>query len=86
MHLVKKHSTLDYAWDVPAARTKEILLHIGGKVRCIDIMEIGDLPPFKFPVSVMSVDWQITNVWALRLSMAQGPFLWIYEPKDYPKD
>jgi vacuolar protein sorting-associated protein 13A/C len=43
-------STLDYAWDQPSARDKKILLTINGSRRSIDIMEIGDLVPFKFAV------------------------------------
>jgi Vacuolar protein sorting-associated protein len=39
-----------YAWDFPAARDKKILLTINGSRRVIDVMEIGDLVPFKFQV------------------------------------
>ncbi|GJJ09687.1 hypothetical protein Clacol_003911 [Clathrus columnatus] len=49
MHRVKRHSTLNYAWDLPATRNKELTLLINGKARRVDIMEIGNLPPFKFP-------------------------------------
>jgi hypothetical protein len=40
-----------YAWDFPAAKQKELLLTINGYRREVDILEIGDLVPFKFPVS-----------------------------------
>jgi vacuolar protein sorting-associated protein 13A/C len=40
-----------YAWDFPAAKQKELLLTINGCCREVDILEIGDLVPFKFPVS-----------------------------------
>ncbi|KAJ3515399.1 hypothetical protein NLJ89_g1777 [Agrocybe chaxingu] len=42
------HSAMGYVWDYPAARDKKILLNIGSARRTIDIMEIGDLIPFKF--------------------------------------
>jgi vacuolar protein sorting-associated protein 13A/C len=45
------HSTANYAWDYPAAREKKIMLTINNAHRAIDIMEIGDLVPFKFHVS-----------------------------------
>jgi vacuolar protein sorting-associated protein 13A/C len=41
---------MSYAWDYPAARDKKILLIIGSSRRVVDIMEIGDLMPFKFTV------------------------------------
>jgi vacuolar protein sorting-associated protein 13A/C len=41
---------MPYAWDFPAARDKKILLIIGSSRRVVDIMEIGDLMPFKFTV------------------------------------
>lgn len=47
---VKSRSSLSYAWDFPAAADKKILLSINGFRRAIDIMEIGDLVPFKFHV------------------------------------
>ncbi|KAF8516153.1 hypothetical protein BU17DRAFT_51124 [Hysterangium stoloniferum] len=50
MHRVNKHSSQNYAWDCPAARNKELLLNINGRDRKVDIMEIGNLPPFKFPL------------------------------------
>ena len=41
---------MPYAWDYPAARDKKIVLIIGSSRRVVDIMEIGDLIPFKFMV------------------------------------
>lgn len=41
---------MPYAWDYPAARDKKILLIISGARRVVDVMEIGDLVPFKFSV------------------------------------
>ena len=43
-------SAMDYAWDYPAAREKKILLIINGWRRPVDILEIGNLVPFKFSV------------------------------------
>lgn len=50
-YTVPQKSSLEYAWDAPAARDKRILLHINGSRREVDIMEIGDLVPFRFAVS-----------------------------------
>lgn len=52
-YTVPQKSSLDYAWDSPAARDKRILLSIHGSRREVDIMEIGDLVPFRFAVSAM---------------------------------
>lgn len=41
-------STMTYAWDFPAAKEKRIILSVNGSRRVVDIMEIGDLIPFKF--------------------------------------
>jgi hypothetical protein len=46
-----EHTSFPYAWDFPAAREKELLLTINGSRRLVDILEIGDLVPFKFQVS-----------------------------------
>ena len=50
MYMLEPHSSMPYAWDFPAARDKKILLVIGSSRRVVDIMEIGDLMPFKFAV------------------------------------
>ncbi|KAF9015159.1 vacuolar protein sorting-associated protein 13 [Cyathus striatus] len=42
------HSTLQYAWDNPSAYDRKIVLNISQSTRAIDIMEIGNLIPFKF--------------------------------------
>ncbi|KAF7347835.1 hypothetical protein MVEN_01541000 [Mycena venus] len=47
-YTVNSRTSLPYAWDYPAAREKKILLSINGFRRVIDVMEIGDLVPFKF--------------------------------------
>jgi len=46
---------MDYAWDYPAAREKKILLTINGWRRPVDILEIGNLMPFKFGVCVSRI-------------------------------
>lgn len=45
-----EHSFCPYAWDFPAAKEKKLLLTINGSRRAVDILEIGDLVPFKFQV------------------------------------
>lgn len=47
---LQPHTSTSYAWDNPSARDKKILLNIGSARRLVDIMEIGDLVPFKFTV------------------------------------
>ncbi|KAK7064233.1 hypothetical protein R3P38DRAFT_3417731, partial [Favolaschia claudopus] len=47
-YTVQSRTSLSYAWDYPAAREKKILLSINGFRRVVDVMEIGDLVPFKF--------------------------------------
>ncbi|KAJ7254114.1 hypothetical protein B0H12DRAFT_1202424 [Mycena haematopus] len=47
-YTVQSRTSLPYAWDYPAAREKKILLTINGFRRVVDVMEIGDLVPFKF--------------------------------------
>ena len=42
---------MDYAWDYPAARNKKIILRVNDFRRPIDVMEIGDLVPFRIAVS-----------------------------------
>ncbi|CAE6445232.1 unnamed protein product [Rhizoctonia solani] len=44
------HLSIWYAWDAPAAREKKIRLLINGHAKHVDINEIGNLPPFQFPV------------------------------------
>ncbi|KAF8974033.1 vacuolar protein sorting-associated protein 13 [Flammula alnicola] len=45
---LQPRATMPYAWDYPAARDKKIILSIGSARRVVDIMEIGNLIPFKF--------------------------------------
>ncbi|KAG9097500.1 hypothetical protein FS749_006165 [Ceratobasidium sp. UAMH 11750] len=47
---VKPHTHEWYAWDAPAAREKKIRLVINGHAKHVDINEIGNLPPFQFPI------------------------------------
>ncbi|KAI9460579.1 hypothetical protein BJY52DRAFT_1117906 [Lactarius psammicola] len=55
-----EHTSCPYAWDFPAAREKKLLLTINGSRRAVDILEIGDLVPFKFQnergIGVISMD------------------------------
>ncbi|KDQ63547.1 hypothetical protein JAAARDRAFT_29565 [Jaapia argillacea MUCL 33604] len=49
-YALKPRSSMNYAWDYPSARDKKIQLKINDARRTVDIMEIGDLVPFKFAV------------------------------------
>jgi vacuolar protein sorting-associated protein 13A/C len=40
-----------YAWDNPSLPNKALVLHVNGREREIDVREIGQLMPFKYPVS-----------------------------------
>ncbi|KAF1952441.1 vacuolar protein sorting-associated protein-like protein vps13 [Byssothecium circinans] len=42
-------SIMPYAWDYPAAKTKEIVLQANGKERHVKLAEIGNLIPLKLP-------------------------------------
>lgn len=47
------HAKLEYAWDFPASRGKKLVLDVLGARRALDILEIGDLVPFKFSVRLI---------------------------------
>ncbi|KAG5647989.1 hypothetical protein DXG03_007023 [Asterophora parasitica] len=47
-YTINAHKSVSYAWDFPAARDKKLVLKISNARRVIDIMEIGNLIPFKF--------------------------------------
>lgn len=44
-------SIMPYAWDYPAAKSKELVLVASGKERRIKLAEIGNLVPMKIPAS-----------------------------------
>ena len=50
MYNVGSQATVNYAWDYPASRDKKLILRVNDHRRQIDVMEIGDLLPFKFAV------------------------------------
>ncbi|KAF9453814.1 vacuolar protein sorting-associated protein 13 [Macrolepiota fuliginosa MF-IS2] len=47
-YTLRPRTTMDYAWDYPGVRDKKLLLTTNGSSRVVDIMEIGNLVPFKF--------------------------------------
>lgn len=51
-YTVQPHSQAPYAWDVPGVRDKKLRLKVDDATRIVDIMEIGDLIPFRFRVSL----------------------------------
>jgi vacuolar protein sorting-associated protein 13A/C len=51
-YVLHPDESMAYAWDYPAAREKKIVISIGTAQRSIDIMEIGNLIPFKFNVGI----------------------------------
>ena len=60
---VASKSTLEYAWDFPAGRNKKLVLNtVDGARRVLDILEIGDLVPFKFAVGLQVFLRLVTEV------------------------
>ncbi|KAG8963047.1 hypothetical protein FRC03_003482 [Tulasnella sp. 419] len=59
-YIVQPHHVLPYSWDAPAAGEKRLNLVLEGQNRTVDVMEIGDLVPFKFQTNrgskVVSLD------------------------------
>lgn len=55
-YALQPHSSMSYAWDYPATRDKKLVISIGNARRVIDILEIGNLIPFKFNVSTLIAD------------------------------
>ncbi|OSX67568.1 hypothetical protein POSPLADRAFT_1064162 [Postia placenta MAD-698-R-SB12] len=82
---VPRKSSLDYAWDYPAAREKRLVLTINKSRRAIDVMEIGDLVPFRFSetqgVRAVSLDVRAdAHKQVLRISN-YNPERSLYRPK-----
>lgn len=48
---IERHSSVPYAWDYPSASNKKLRLQSNEDKREIDILEIGNLVPFKFKSS-----------------------------------
>lgn len=44
-------SQMPYSWDFPAANLKELVLESGGRQRRVQLAEIGELRPARFPLS-----------------------------------
>ncbi|KAF7310912.1 hypothetical protein HMN09_00634500 [Mycena chlorophos] len=85
VYTVDPRSTAPYAWDFPAAVDKKIQLSINGFRRIVDVMEIGDLVPFKFNDGqrnrVVSLDVRAEGAkQVLRISNYNAEFS-VYKPK-----
>ncbi|KAJ7293574.1 vacuolar protein sorting-associated protein 13 [Mycena rebaudengoi] len=84
-YTVKSRTSLSYAWDLPAATDKKILLSINGFRRVVDIMEIGDLVPFKFNDNqrsrVVSLDVRADGHKQVLRITNYNPELSLYKPK-----
>ncbi|KAI9097290.1 hypothetical protein DFS34DRAFT_116945 [Phlyctochytrium arcticum] len=44
-----------YSWDFPSAEHKALILNAGGRERELDVLEMGQLVPFKYPGGIMSI-------------------------------
>ncbi|KAJ7181657.1 vacuolar protein sorting-associated protein 13 [Mycena crocata] len=84
-YTVKSRSNFPYAWDFPAASDKKILLSINGFRRVVDVMEIGDLVPFKFNDGqrnrVVSLDVRADGHKQVLRITNYNPELSLYKPK-----
>ncbi len=80
-YMVANKSRTDYAWDYPASRGKKLILSINGSRRAIDVMEIGDLVPFKFVVSELSIGERLKSSIILPHRVPKAPALsrWMCE-------
>ncbi|KAJ7492621.1 vacuolar protein sorting-associated protein 13 [Mycena latifolia] len=85
VYTVNSRTSLPYAWDFPAASDKKILLSINGFRRVIDVMEIGDLVPFKFNDNqrnrVVSLDVRADGHKQVLRITNYNPELSLYKPK-----
>ncbi|KAJ7783787.1 vacuolar protein sorting-associated protein 13 [Mycena maculata] len=84
-YTVDSRSSLPYAWDFPAASDKKILLSFNGFRRVIDVMEIGDLVPFRFNDNqrnrVVSLDVRADGHKQVLRITNYNPELSLYKPK-----
>jgi len=85
---VSPRSKLNYAWDFPAGKDKRILLSTKNNRRVIDIMEIGDLVPFKFMVNrksyTVSIDVRAQGPKQVLRISNYNPEQSLYRPKSRP--
>ncbi|TPX42076.1 hypothetical protein SeMB42_g05292 [Synchytrium endobioticum] len=66
---ISKGQSRPYAWDQPAAPHKALILHVNGRERGIDVMEIGQLVPFKYPIDAVG---RQSGIMAIQV-MLEGP-------------
>lgn len=78
-YILVPKSAVDYAWDYPAAREKKILLVINGWRRPVDILEIGNLMPFKFSVCLeQGLQRTPSHSPFCRIVLGRGQSLWMF--------
>ncbi|KAJ3171453.1 hypothetical protein HDU88_007532 [Geranomyces variabilis] len=53
---VPRGESRPYSWDFPSAARKALILSANGREREIDVLEIGQLVPFKYPGGIMAMD------------------------------
>ncbi|KAF8311204.1 hypothetical protein DL93DRAFT_2229838 [Clavulina sp. PMI_390] len=82
---VPRHSAVLYAWDYPSATNKKLRLISGAETRDIDILEIGDLIPFKFRQGngsyVVSLDVRAENGGQTLSISKYDPKTSLYQPR-----
>ncbi|RKP03518.1 hypothetical protein CXG81DRAFT_9373 [Caulochytrium protostelioides] len=55
-HTVPRQTTMPWAWDRPSAPKKALILMVNGYEREVDILEIGQLMPFRYPTGALTPD------------------------------
>ncbi|KAJ3408710.1 hypothetical protein HDV05_004781 [Chytridiales sp. JEL 0842] len=70
-YLILPGQSRPYAWDNPSLAKKALILHVNGREREIDVREIGQLLPFKYPIANNS---NRTGIMTIQV-YAEGPSL-----------
>ncbi|PRT56259.1 Vacuolar protein sorting-associated protein 13 [Wickerhamiella sorbophila] len=73
-------SQMPYSWDFPAANLKELVLESGGRQRRIQLAEIGELRPTRFPLSDGSL--YIVNLSVIADGPKQALVISDYDPEE----
>ena len=73
-------SIMPYAWDFPAAKSKELVLTSGGKERYVKLAEIGNLIPIKLPPTQRGGPMRVIDVNIIADGPTQTLVLSNYKP------
>ncbi|KAJ3227354.1 hypothetical protein HK099_002420 [Clydaea vesicula] len=70
-YIVQKDSKKRYAWDNPSAQNKVLVVHVNGKEREIDLLDIGNITHVKYPVDMKGSQYKVLCIQIV----AEGPVL-----------